>query len=271
MAGDIIRIGNVEIISLSDADLSFPPSDFFPSVPAQAWQVNRQFLGDDGNLHPNAGCFAVRSSGRTIMVDTGYGPGLAGRLFDEMATKGVGVDEVSTVTFTHLHPDHVGWNMRGNGATARPSFPNARYLIPKADFDFFTSPENLENFPYIKDQVLPLVELGLIDQVEPETDLTPELRIWSTPGHTPGHVSILINSAGQRGVILGDVAHSPVQAHETDWSPGFDVYQDQSRATRHSVFNRLEQEGMTIAAGHFPRPSFGKLVRVQGRRVWQAL
>ena len=68
MANEIIRIGNVEIISLSDADLSFPPADFFPTVPAEAWTSHRQFLGEDGNLHPNAGCFAVRSSGRTIMV-----------------------------------------------------------------------------------------------------------------------------------------------------------------------------------------------------------
>jgi len=144
-------------------------------------------------------------------------------------------------------------------------------ISTREDFEFFTSAQNVENFPYIKDQVIPLVELGLIDYVEPETDLTPELRIWSTPGHTPGHVSFLINSAGERAVILGDVAHSPVQAHETDWNPGFDVDQEESRATRHAVFNRLEQEGLRIAAGHFPRPGFGRLVRVQGKRVWQAL
>ena len=143
MATETIRIGNVEIISLSDADLSFPPSEFFPTVPAQAWMPHRQFLGDDGNLHPNAGCFAVRSSGRTIMVDTGYGPSLTGRLFDEMSAKGLSIGEVDTVTFTHLHPDHVGWNMITEEGQSRPTFPNARYLIPQGDFDFFTIPERL--------------------------------------------------------------------------------------------------------------------------------
>ena len=271
MAEEIIRIGNVEIISLSDADLSFPTADFFPSVSAETWNSHRQYLGEDGNLHPNAGCFAVRSSGRTILVDTGYGPSLAGRLFAQLDAKGVNLDEIETVTFTHLHPDHVGWNMRTEGGQSRPSFPQARYLVPQADFDFFTSSENLENFPYIKDQVLPLVDLGLVDYMEPETDLTPEIRVWGTPGHTPGHVSFLIHSGGEHTVILGDVAHSPVQAHETDWNPGFDVHHDQSRATRHTVFDRLEQEGMTIAAGHFPKPGFGKLVRVEGKRIWQAL
>ena len=271
MAGEIINIGNVQIVALSDADLAFPPGDFFPTVPAETWNAHREYLGADGNLHPNAGCFVVRSSGQTIMLDTGYGPGLTGRLFDEMRAKGVNIEDISTVTFTHLHPDHVGWNMVTENGSSHPAFPNARYLMPKADFDFFTQPENLETFPYIKEQVLPLLELGLVDYVEPETDLTPELRIWSTPGHTPGHVSFLINSSGERAVILGDVAHSPVQAHETDWNPGFDIVQDQARATRHAVFDRLEQEGLTVAAGHFPRPGFGKLVIVDGRRVWQAL
>ena len=214
MPEDIIRIGNVEIISLSNADLSFPAADFFPTISAQSWNSHRQYLGDDGYLHPNAGCFAVRSSGRTILIDTGYGPSLTGRLFDQLSAKAVNINDIETVTFTHLHPDHVGWNMRSDGegsggGQSRPSFPRARYLMPQADFDFFTTTDSLENFPYIKNQVLPLVELGLVDYVEPETDLTPEIRVWSTPGHTPGHVSFLINSGGERGMILGDVAHSP--------------------------------------------------------------
>ena len=205
------------------------------------------------------------------MVDTGYGPGGAGRLFGEMRARGVRPEEVTRVAFTHLHPDHVGWNVVTEGSEARPAFPNARYLVPRADFDFFTSPEGLSNFPYIKDQVLPLVALGLIDFLQPDNDITPELRVWSTPGHTPGHVSFLISSAGEKAVVLGDVAHSPVQAQETDWNSGFDVDQERARATRHAVFDRIEQEGLTMAAGHFPKPCFGRLVRLRGRRTWRAL
>ncbi len=271
MAKNPIRIGNVEILSFSDAVGNFPPANAWPEVSAEAWALNKQYLGDDGNWHPNMGCFVVRSSGRTIMVDTGYGPGLDGNLFNAMKASGISVEDVTTVTFTHLHPDHVGWNMITEGGKSRPTFPNARYLCPKADFDFFTSEASLEQFLYIKEQVLPLVELGLVDYIEPEADITSELRVWSTPGHTPGHVSILINSAGEKGVILGDVAHTPAQAHETDWNPGFDIVQDQSRATRHTVFDRIEREGLTVAAGHFPSPSFGTLVRVEGRRIWQPL
>ena len=187
-----------------------------------------------------------------------------------MRARGVCIADISLVAFTHLHPGHVGWNVTHEGSSAKPTFTNARYLLPRADFDFFADAENAERFPHIKDQVLPLVNLGLVDLVEPEQDLSPELRLWSTPGHTPGHVSILINSAGAKGIILGDVAHSPVQVYETDWASRPDIDPDQARATRHSVFDRLEQEGLTVAAGHFPEPGFGKLVRVEGRRIWQA-
>lgn len=269
MANDVIRVGNVEIISFSDAELSFPVSAAWPSVPAKAWEANKEHLGDDGNWHPNMGCFAVRSGSRTIMVDTGVGPETGGALPGLMQAAGIRPEEVATVVFTHLHWDHLGWNMAAETGRPSPRFPNARHLIPKADFDFFAG--ELEQLPYMKGLVFPLVDSGMVDFVESELDITPELRIWSTPGHTPGHISILINSAGEKGIILGDVALSPAQAHETDWNVAFDVVQDQARATRHAVLDRLEQEGFTIAACHFPSPGFGKLVRLQGRRVWQPL
>ena len=92
-----------------------------------------------------------------------------------------------------------------------------------------------------------------------------------TPGHTPGHISIAVSSAGQRGFILGDVAHSVAQAHYTDWSPAFDVDPVESRRTRHEVLDRLEAEGLLESAGHFPDLGLGRFVRREGRRVWQGI
>ena len=286
---DKITVGNVEIMAVMDmVPPARPPEAMFPEVPREAWGPYEDTL-ENGQFQLYYCCFVLRSKGTTIMVDTGMGPGphvergnLTGNLDqeirplllapDQLGNNNVSAfDEVNIVAHSHLHADHVGWNMITEGGKSRPTFPNARYLCPKADFDFFTSEASLEQFLYIKEQVLPLVELGLVDYIEPEADITSELRVWSTPGHTPGHVSILINSAGEKGVILGDVAHTPAQAHETDWNPGFDIVQDQSRATRHTVFDRIEREGLTVAAGHFPSPSFGTLVRVEGRRIWQPL
>ena len=92
-----------------------------------------------------------------------------------------------------------------------------------------------------------------------------------TPGHTPGHQSILVSSGGEKAIILGDVSHTPVQILHPDWSPTFDVDPDLSSRTRSDLFDRIEQEGLTIAAGHYPYPGLGGIVRVEGKRRWHPL
>ena len=267
------RIGQVEVVAFSDGVGEFEPTAFWPKIPMDAWAKYPGSLSPAGKFTPNFGCYALRSAGRTILVDTGIGPGTTGlgqgRLGNEMLLKGVSADEVSTVVFTHLHPDHVGWNLVAEDGRPRLTFPKARYLIPKGDWEFFTSPKGLETFPYIKDTVLPLRGLGVLDLIEGEKALTREVTTLPTPGHTPGHISLLITSGGQRGIILGDVAHTPVQAQETDWTMSYDADEEQARQTRHRLFDRLEKEGVFIAAGHFPTPGFGHLVRREGRRYWQ--
>jgi glyoxylase-like metal-dependent hydrolase (beta-lactamase superfamily II) len=124
---------------------------------------------------------------------------------------------------------------------------------------------------HVRDQVVPLQGLGCIDLIDDDYQITDELTTVSTPGHTPGHVSIMIASGGERGYILGDVAHSVAQAHYTDWCPIFDSDPDMARATRHSVLDSLEAEGTLVSAGHFPDPGFGRFVRVEGRRQWQGI
>jgi glyoxylase-like metal-dependent hydrolase (beta-lactamase superfamily II) len=104
-----------------------------------------------------------------------------------------------------------------------------------------------------------------------EHPLTRELTALPTPGHTPGHMSILIASQGERALILGDVAHNPAQVHETDWVSRADMDPEQTKTTRRALMERLEREGMVVAAGHFPAPGFGKIVRLEGRRYWQVL
>ena len=169
--------------------------------------------------------------------------------------------------FTHLHPDHVGWNLIGG----KPNFPNARYMLPRKDWEYWTRADVLANADHISNQVVPLKGLDIMDLIEDDYQITDELKIVATPGHTPGHVSISINSQGERAYILGDVAHSPAQAHYTDWCPIFDIQPDVSRATRHRVLDMLEKEEILVSAGHFPDPGFGHFVRGETRRYWRGL
>jgi len=104
-----------------------------------------------------------------------------------------------------------------------------------------------------------------------ERSITRELTALPTPGHTPGHMSLLITSRGERALVLGDVAHNPAQVYETDWVSRADMDPELTRHTRRALMERLEREEIIVAAGHFQAPGFGRIVRLQGRRYWQGL
>ena len=252
-------------MSLTDGQGGGLPTDIFPTSAIDIWRNEYpELLDAEGLIHPRYGSVAVRSEGKLVVVDTGAGPP-GGTLLTEMASKGVDREAVDLVVFTHLHGDHVGWNL----TDGRPTFPRARYLVPKEDWDYWTRPEVLRASGAVRDQVVPLEGLAILDLIEGEYRVTGELTTLPTPGHTPGHISIVITSAGRRGFILGDVAHSPAQARYTDWNPSFDVDTSLSPKTRHAVFDRVESDGSLVSSGHFPSPGFGRLARRDGRRYWQ--
>jgi glyoxylase-like metal-dependent hydrolase (beta-lactamase superfamily II) len=277
MASNTIRIGNVEILSLSDGMLEFDLCNFFPTIPDEHWHPYESHLTPERHVRFNLGSYLVRADGRTILVDTGLGPKPAempeapwGTLLDEFTAHGVRPEAVDMVVMTHLHRDHVGWNLRSQAGQYSPTFPNARYWMSTKDWEACHQPEvQRDRFPNAPTCVWPLADLGLVELMAGEHALTRELTALPTPGHTPGHMSILITSQGERALILGDVAHNPAQVHETDWVSRADMDPEVTKSTRRALMERLEREGMVVAAGHFPAPGFGKIVRLEGRRYWQ--
>ncbi len=281
------RVGNVEITALSDGRIRFAPSDFFPSVAAEAWQPYHADLTPEGEMIMNLGCFVIRSGGKTILIDTGLGsdPGgletlEMGALLADMERKGIDRQSVDIVAITHLHIDHVGWNFLyeetdgGDGtqtaAEPTPTFPNARYWVNDADWRVFTRGA-LRRRTYMGAQVIPLQEQGILELFDGERPLTPEVSTLPTPGHTPGHTSFLVVSQGERAVVTGDAIHVRAQAQETHWSPRADSKPDISAQTRHALLARIERENAMLISGHFPAPGFGTLARIQDRRYWQAM
>ncbi len=266
MPDHTISVGNVELVSVSDGFPFSSPLDSFPDTEIGQWQEFPGLLNENNQVRSRYGSVVIRSSGKVILVDTGM-QAVDGTLLDDLARKGVDRNSIDIVIFTHLHPDHVGWNLT-NG---KPNFPNARYLVPKADWDYWTQPSVMKGAGYIRSQVIPLEEMKLMDIIDDGYNITGELTTVATPGHTPGHISIAIASQGERGYILGDVAHSTAQAHYTDWSPIYDVDQELSRRTRHTVLDMLEKEGILVSAGHYPDPGFGRFLRGPSRRYWQGV
>ena len=276
MAGPRVTVGNVEIVALLDTPMEFDWALFFPNNPRSDFdpyaEMYPQSHPASGKFGTNAQCYAIRSQGKTVLVDTGLGPGpiaflggIRGRLVEDMRAKGVPPDGVDVVVFTHLHGDHVGWNLTVDGV---PTFPNARYYVPQADWDFFS--QALSANPQMQ-QVLPLKDLGALELFSGEIALTPDVTTYPTPGHTPGHTSVIVSSAGERAFIAGDLAHHPAHVDHTDWCSGFDGDPAKAIESRSKAFDLLEADGLLAAMCHFPQPGFGKLVRLAGKRVFQAL
>jgi glyoxylase-like metal-dependent hydrolase (beta-lactamase superfamily II) len=279
MSNNQVRVGNVEITSLSDGILEFDLCNFFPSVPEEKWEPYLEHLTPEHKVRFNLASFLIRSQGRNILVDTGLGPKPAdapdapwGELMDQFRSHSVSPEDIDMVVMTHLHRDHVGWNLLAQDGKYAPTFPKARYWLSRGDWEACHNPDLVQaRFPNAPNCVWPLEELGLIEFMEGEYPVTSELTALPTPGHTPGHMSIMIDSQGEKALVLGDALHNPVQIEHTDWVSRADIDPEQTRVTRLSLVDRLEQEGMLVAAGHLPAPGFGKIARLAGRRYWQAL
>ena len=271
MTDNKVIIGNVEVISVSDGFGENQMEHAFPDVPQSDWGLYPEDISEKGTFPVNFGSFIIRSQSETILVDTGIGPDVAGSLLEEIERVGVQLSEISVVAITHLHFDHVAWNIRIDKGVPHLNFPNARYWIPQVDWEYYNRPDILEGSPHIKTTVWPLEELGALVLVKGETSITGEVTMVPTPGHTPGHMSFAITSENQQGFILGDVANFPFQVQETDWKMSFDNDPDLASLTREDVLQKLEHTNSIIGGGHFMPPSFGRLIRKEERRYWQVL
>jgi glyoxylase-like metal-dependent hydrolase (beta-lactamase superfamily II) len=286
-----LKIGDITVIGLSDGVQPCDQQALFPETPLALWDQYRArfpecFIdieaagGRKTWFNTNIGVFAIKTGGKTVICDTGLGPeakmfGFDGKkeLLADMGARGVSPDTVDTVFLTHLHGDHVGWNLLRDGPKFKPTFPKAKYAFGKADWEHFSKPEILAGprGETMHRSVLPLSEMGRLDLLTGERELAPGVTAVPSPGHTPGHMSLLISSGNERAVVLGDLIGSPMQVTETDEFYNPDTDGPLGRASRKRMIDMAERDGMYVLASHLPKPGWGRLVRFQGRRYWQAL
>ncbi len=283
MSDFTLTVGNVEIVALSDMNLPFPMplTQLFPTTSGEAWEPYKTLYPDafeQDHMLIEIGCYLIRSDGRTILIDTGYGEGpieaiggRRGELMDDLTSKGITPEEIDTVFISHLHSDHVGWNVVGPDENPAPAFPNARYVCHQADLDHFRRADiqAASTFPFMDRCVESIVRAGLLDTLTEDTDLTPGVRALHTPGHTPGHMSIMVASQGEEVLIQGDVLVHPAQVTEDDWNCHFDFDWPVATETRRKILNEAQSQGTRVVSCHFPAPGFGRVVSRDGRRVWQ--
>jgi glyoxylase-like metal-dependent hydrolase (beta-lactamase superfamily II) len=280
-----LTVGTVQVTAVCDVTGDFPvPLDqAFPGVEAAAWAPWRRrhpdaFSGPD-RWRLRDWCFVVRARERVVLVDTGVGGegvpgatwiGTPGRLPEELAAAGVEPDEIDLVVLTHLHLDHIGWNLAWDGDRPRPRFPRARYLVQRADWELFAREGDDNDRAAFERCVAPLRELGVADLLDGDRALGAELSLLHTPGHTPGSQSLLVRSGGGAVLLWGDVANHPAQVGRPEWGPASDIQPEVAAATRRRLLDEVEAGDMWLAPAHFPEP-FGTVERTGDTRHWTGL
>jgi glyoxylase-like metal-dependent hydrolase (beta-lactamase superfamily II) len=291
------RIGDVTVTQVVELGAEpFPADLVFPGVTPEAVCRHRwlqpHYATEDGRILMSIHAFVIESQGRRIIVDTCVGNDkprslgawhrLQGSFLADLDAAGHPAERIDTVLCTHMHVDHVGWNTRWVGGRWVPTFANARYLFARREWEHVNleagAPVGAKTGLHagdagplvdnvIADSLQPMVDAGLADLVEPDHRITDEVWLEPTPGHTPGHVSVRIASAGREAVITGDLMHHPIQCSEPALQTRLDSDAEQARRTRHDFLSRCSNRPVLVLGSHFPPPTAGWLVRAgQG---WQ--
>jgi glyoxylase-like metal-dependent hydrolase (beta-lactamase superfamily II) len=278
------RIGEVTVTRVPEYDWPTPGEAFLPQATLEALRRHPwlfpDFVTEDGKLRLSIHALLVEAPGLRLVVDTCYGENKLIPYVEEMqghgdflaalAAAGFTRENVDVVLCTHLHLDHVGWNTILEDGRWVPTFPTARYLIGAEEHDYWSSDIQVEEGfgveRVLRESVTPIVKAGLVDLVATDHRISPELRLVPTPGHTPGHVSLLIESRGERAVITGDMMHHPCQIPHSEWTFAFDYDQDQVFATRERMLAEWEAAGTLVIGTHFAAPTAGRIGREGGMR-----
>lgn len=271
------RIGDVTITKVVELEATGGTKFLLPQATPEAvapygW-MKPHFVDEEGRLRMSIHALVVETPSRRIIVDTCLGNDKEGRavpgwnklqlpFLRDLAEAGFARETIDTVMCTHLHVDHVGWNTMLVDGKWVPTFPQARYLMGRAEFEYWQAQhEQAEQVAVFSDSVKPVFEAGLVDLVETDHKVCDEVSLVPTVGHTPGHISIRISSRGEEALITGDFIHHPCQMARPDWAAVVDYDKMQSTKTRHEVFARLAGTPTLVIGTHFAAPTAGRIVR----------
>jgi glyoxylase-like metal-dependent hydrolase (beta-lactamase superfamily II) len=283
---DDIVLGDVTLTRVMEyyGSVELSPETFFPESPDGSWQRNERWLAPDF-FDPQANVcvsaiqtWLLRSEGKTILIDTGVGnhkerpnspvwSHLNTDFLGNLARAGVQPEDVDVVINTHLHVDHVGWNTFLDHGTWVPTFPNARYLMPRADFDFW-NPANGHrrrlgggNANVFEDSVAPVHEAGKTLLWENSFQVDKNLTLDLAPGHTPGSSVVRLESGSDRAVFVGDMLHTPLQIVEPDTNSCFCEDLAEARDSRRRLLSWAADTNALVLPAHFGGHGGAEVVR----------
>jgi glyoxylase-like metal-dependent hydrolase (beta-lactamase superfamily II) len=276
------KVGDTTITKITE--IVYP--EFSEVIPAATPELVKtvkwlfpHFVTPEGKLSLSIHSLIVDTPGAKLVVDTCIGndrnrdplavmSNLSTSYLEDMIAAGYKPESIDYVLCTHLHLDHVGWNTRLVGGKWVPTFPKASYLLNKKELSLFGSIDEKATDDFLQvqrrvfaDSVQPVLDAGLAKPVDGATQVCEGVRLLPTPGHTPGHCSVIIESKGESAMITGDFIHHPIQFHDPGLVSPFDVDNNAAVATRRRVFGEYADTPMLIIGTHFAGPTAGKLVR----------
>ena len=273
------RVGKVEITRLVEVwkwedDIGMALDGAKPSIVlTQPWLLPHHAT-PEGRMFINFQAFVLKAGKRRIMIDTCVGADrerefavfthMRTSFLEDLASIGIAPTDVDTVLCTHLHFDHVGWNTRLVEGRWVPTFPRARYLFSRKEYDHWVMLRETGGYHainHLADSVDPVVAAGLVDFINHDHQISDEILLLPTPGHTPDHVSVLISSEGQQAVITGDVMHHPIQVALPAHLATFDMDKTAGAKTRVEFVTRFQEKPVLVIGSHFADPGAGYIVR----------
>ena len=288
-----LHIGDIRIDRLVETEGPFADADFLlPEIQPGLLEANADWLYPrfvepvTNKIVMSFHSLILTTPRSTILVDCCVGndkerpsrPGWHKQntpWLDKLLTLGLTPEDIDIVLCTHLHADHVGWNTRLIDGRWVPTFPNARYVFGRTEYDYWEQAcrehkgEAPLNHGCFDDSVLPVIEAGKAVLVDHDHQLETGIWLAPAPGHTPGNVIVHVQSQDQHAILTGDVMHSAIQLANPDLSSRFCLDPLTSRVTRHKLIETYADSNVTLLPAHFPTPTAGTIVRLANAFSYQ--
>lgn len=279
------KVGDFECIAVSDGSHTYAPPDFpppevllFSNASPESLALTRRKYSLPAPwmewVSPYT-CLVVKTGKHLVLVDTGAGSlaPTTGKLLQNLRTENIAPPDIDIVINTHGHPDHLGGNI---GKDGKPAFPNARYVISRDEWDFWTSGQAEQKLQGHSKEILLntarknlLPIKGNLHLIEHETEIVPGMSAIPAPGHTPGLMALSILSGNERLLCLSDVVLHPIHMEMLEWYSVFDIVPDSVAGSRRKLLEMASADKALVLAFHFPFPGLGHAVRKGKSWQWQ--
>lgn len=250
----------------------FAAEQFFPGLDRSRLEANLDWLAPtyveaaSAMVVLRVQSYLIRTPTLTVLVDPGVGNHKtrpeqpdwhrtsSARFEANLQRYGVEPGDVDIVVSTHLHMDHVGWNTCRSMGQWLPTFPRATYLFVDLELDYWVgrAQDRPGELTWIEDSVAPVLAAGVAHVVSPDHEISPEIALLPSPGHTPGHVCVRVATDSDVVLLTGDLVHSPLQARYPDLTMRADVDPQRAADSRRRILDLALRTEALIASAHLP-------------------